>query len=229
MDRSRLELKVGAFILGGLIILTLFIFKIGNLKNYGAGYQLRFVFGNISGVKSGSPVRLSGVNIGEVSQVNVVKNEQDKNIEVEAVVSIKKSQLIPLGSKAYINTLGLLGEKYIEIIPPLAYNAFFSPGDTMVGTDPIMMHHWVDEGEKILSDLKEIIVKLKQGEGTAGKILNDDRLYNELEALISDIRQAKEGTVGRLLYDDTLYQELQALISDIRRHPWKLFYKTREK
>jgi len=60
-------------------------------------------------------------------------------------------------------------------------------------------------------------------------LLNDDKLYQELTGLLSDIRQAKQGTIGRLLYDDKLYQEIEALISDIRRHPWKLFWKTREK
>jgi len=229
MDRSRLELKTGLFILGALIFLTIFILKIGNLKSYGSGYQLRFIFGNVSGVKTGSPVRLAGVNVGEVNSVNVIKDEQDKNIRVEVAAWLKKSQLVPEGSKAYINTLGLLGEKYIEIVPPYEYNAFFRPGDVIVGTDPILMHDWIGEGEKIVEDFKEIIHKLKEGQGTAGKILNDDKLYQELEGLIRDIRQAKEGTIGRLLYDDTLYKELEALISDIRRHPWKLFYKTREK
>ncbi|MGD9014592.1 MAG: MlaD family protein [Candidatus Omnitrophota bacterium] len=229
MDKSRLELKIGLFILGALIILSLFILKIGNLKSYGSGYQLRFVFGNVSGVKTGSPVRLAGVNVGEVNRVNVIKDEQNKNIRIEVAAWIRKTQLVPEGSEAFINTLGLLGEKYIEIVPPRKYKKFYRPGEIIVGTDPIMMHHWVDEGEKILGDLKEIIIKLKEGEGTAGKILNDDKLYQELEGLISDIRQAKQGTIGRLLYDDTLYKELEALISDIRRHPWKLFYKTKEK
>jgi len=40
---------------------------------------------------------------------------------------------------------------------------------------------------------------------------------------------AKEGTVGKLLYDDSIYKELEALITDIRQHPWKLFFKPKEK
>jgi len=229
MDRSKVELKVGIFVFSALVVLTVFIFKIGNLKNYGKGYPLRVVFGNVSGVKSGSPVRFSGVDVGEVNRLNVIEGKQNKDTKIEVIVWIRKSLSIPRNSKAYINTLGLLGEKYIEIIPPSEYESFLQPGDTIVGTDPIMMQHWLNEGEKILSDLQELIHKLKAGEGTAGKLLNDDRLYEELEGLISDIRRAKEGTLGKLLYDDKLYQELEALISDIRRHPWKLFWKPREK
>jgi hypothetical protein len=39
----------------------------------------------------------------------------------------------------------------------------------------------------------------------------------------------KEGTIGKLLYDDTIYKELEALAVDLRKHPWKLFWKTKEK
>lgn len=229
MDRSKMELKVGVFIFAALVILTVFIFKIGNLKNYGKGYPLKFVFGNVSGVKSGSPVRFSGVDVGEVSRVNVIEDEQNKSTKIEVVAWIRKSVSIPSHSRVYINTLGLLGEKYIEIIPPAEYKSFLQPGNAIVGTDPVMMQHWIDEGENLVKDLRELIKRLKAGEGTAGKLLNDDRLYVELEGLISDIRRAKEGTLGKLLYDDKLYQELEALISDIRRHPWKLFWKTKEK
>ncbi|MFH1338935.1 MAG: MlaD family protein [Candidatus Omnitrophota bacterium] len=229
MDRSRLELKVGLFVFVALVILAVFIFKIGNLKNYGRGYSLNVVFSNISGVKPGSPVRFAGVDVGEVNRVNVIEGEQVEGTKIEVVAWIRKSVSIPAGSRAYINTLGLLGEKYIEIIPPAEYTSYLQSGDTIVGTDPVMLQYWIGEGKKIVDDLQEIISKLKAGEGTVGRLLNDEKLYEELEGLISDFRKAKEGTLGKLLYDDGLYQELEALISDVRRHPWKLFWKTREK
>ena len=229
MEKSKLELRVGVFVVVAIVILAMFIFRIGNLKSYGTGYTLKFVFGNVAGVKSGSPVRFAGVEIGEVKQVNILRSEQNKNTQIEVVAQIERSALVPQGSQAFVSTLGLLGEKYIEVFPPSEYKSFLKPGDSLRGTDPLILQHWIDEGEKIVKDLQELIHKLKTGEGTAGKLLNDDKLYEELEGLISDIRQAKQGTVGRLLYDDKLYQELEALISDLRRNPWKLFWKTRER
>ncbi len=229
MDKSRLELKVGAFVFVGIFILAAFVFKIGNIRNYGSVYSMRFIFSNVCGVQSGSPVRFSGVEVGEVTQVNILEGKQDNTIQIEVLARIKKSILVPSGSKAYIETLGLLGEKYIEIIPPSEFKTFLKPGDTLFGNTPLMMHELVSSGQQLVKDLQEIVHKLKAGEGTVGMLLNDDKLYQELEGLISDIRQAEQGTVGRLLYDDTLYQELEALISDIRRHPWKLFWKTSEK
>jgi hypothetical protein len=229
MDKSKSELKVGAFIIGAIVVLALFIFRIGNLKGYGMGYPLRITFGNVSGVKPGSPVRLAGVDIGEVRRVNIINIQQNSRTQIEVIAWIRKASLVPQGSQVYVNTLGLLGEKYIEIIPPSEAKSFLKPGDTLMGSDPVMLQHWVDEGKQIVSDLKEIIRKMKAGDGTVGKLLSDDNLYLELEGLIRDIHQAKDGTIGKLLYDDRLYNELEALISDLRRHPWKLFWKTKEK
>jgi hypothetical protein len=53
-------------------------------------------------------------------------------------------------------------------------------------------------------------------------------LVDNIDEGITKIKN-KEGTVGKLLYDDVLYQELEALMKDLRRHPWKLFFKTKEK
>lgn len=229
MDKSRLELKLGIFVFIALAILAVFIFKIGNLKNYGTGYEMRFIFLNVSGVKTGSPVRFSGVDVGEVSRVNILKEEQSKNTLIEVVAWVNRAVSIPSNSKAYINTLGLLGEKYIEVIPPVKYASFIKPGDVLYGIDPTLTQEWIDEAQKAVKDLREIIENIKAGQGTIGKLLYEDKLYNELEALVTEIRQAKHGTIGKLLYEDTLHQELEALISDIRRNPWKLFWKTREK
>ncbi len=201
MDKSKLELKVGVFVFVAIVVLAVFIFKISDLKNYGSGYPVIFVFNNVAGVKSGSPVRFAGVNVGEVRQVNIVGGNHQQGTQVEVVAWINKSLLIPQESQVFVSTLGLLGEKYIEIIPPDKIESFLAPGDRLRGTDPILMQDWIEEAQGIVKDFQEITQKLKSA----------------------------EGTIGKLLYDDRLYQELEALISDLRRHPWKLFWKTRER
>ncbi len=233
MSRTKLELKVGIFVFLALVLLAVFILKIGNLKSYSSGYPITFIFHNVSGVKPGSPVRFSGVNVGEVVYLRIMEDAvvegESKNTKIEISTRLKRSLLLPEGSKAFVNTLGLLGEKYIEVIPPARYKAFLKPGDVIIGNDPVVMQDWVDTGKVIAKDLQEIIGKLKNGEGTLGKLINDDGLYEELTGLISDVRQAKQGTIGKMLYDDRLYEELEGLLSDLRRNPWKLFWKAKEK
>ncbi|MBU1125773.1 MAG: hypothetical protein KKC84_07085 [Candidatus Omnitrophica bacterium] len=94
------------------------------------------------------------------------------------------------------------------------------------------MHEVFRLGKNIADVMNETFKKIEKGEGTLGKLIFDETLYNELEAAVKH----RQGTIGRFLYDDSIYkkveelvQDADGLISDIRRHPWKLFWKTKEK
>lgn len=199
--KSKLELKVGIFVFIGLVILGIFVLLIGDFKTWTSGYQVKFLFNFANGVKVGAPVRFAGVDIGEVKGIDFIFLPEEQRTQVEIVGWVKKEVKIPLDSTVWVNTLGLLGEKYIEVMPGKDYAHALAQNQAIVGNDPIPMHKVAELAKNIAGNLDEGIAKLKN----------------------------KEGTVGRLLYDDSLYKELEALISDIRRHPWKLFYKTKEK
>ena len=101
----------------------------------------------------------------------------------------------------WVNTLGLLGEKYIEIIPGTNYEKCLLANEELTGEDPIAMND-------VFKTAKNMVNNLDTG---VNRILN------------------KEGSVGKILYDDKLYNELDALVTDLRKNPWKLFWKTKEK
>jgi phospholipid/cholesterol/gamma-HCH transport system substrate-binding protein len=206
--RSRLELKVGIFVLMGLVILSIFVVRIGNLSTGVSGYQANFVFSFVNGVRTGAPIRFAGVDIGEVKSIKFELLPMDQKTQVKIVGWLKTDVKIPLDSAVWINTLGLLGEKYVEIMPGKDYTRCLSADDTLIGSDPIPMQEVTELAKGIairlketLSNLDESIVKLKN----------------------------KEGTVGKLLYDDAIYKELEAFVQDLRAHPWKLFFKPKEK
>ena len=206
--RSRLELKVGIFVFIGLIILGIFVLRIGNFRTGVSGYQANFVFNFVNGVRTGAPVRFAGVDIGEVKSMKFILLPLEQKTQVQIVGWLKTDVRIPSDSAVWINTLGLLGEKYVEIMPGKDYAKCLSENGTLIGTDPIPMQEVTELAkgiairlEGMLSNLDESIVKLKN----------------------------KEGTVGKLLYDDAIYKELEAFVADIRKHPWKLFFKSKEK
>jgi phospholipid/cholesterol/gamma-HCH transport system substrate-binding protein len=199
--KTRLELTVGFFIFLGLVILLVFVFLIGDFKTWTAGYPVNFTFGFINGVKIGAPVRFAGVDVGEVKKINVEYLSQLQQTQVTITGWVKKNIKIPRDSTVWVNTLGLLGEKYIEVMPGDDYANFISPGGSITGNDPIAMHEVAQLAKDLVDNIDEGITKIKN----------------------------EEGTVGKLLYDDVLYQELEAFIKDIRKHPWKLFFKAKEK
>jgi len=98
-------------------------------------------------------------------------------------------------------------------------------GVTLVGIDPLATHEMVRMAKDIITNLNEGIAKIKNKEGTLGKLLYDDTLYKEIEAAIT----YKNGTIGRFIYDDSVYKEVESLVIDLRQHPWKLFWKAKEK
>ena len=199
--QSKLELKVGIFVFIGLVILTAFILSMKDFKSMTAGYELNFIFNFANGVKIGAPVRFAGVDVGEIKEISFVTTADDPKPKVRIVGSVKKEIKVPVDSTVWVNTLGLLGEKYIEIMPGKDSSNILLAKQALVGVDPIPMQEVSVLAKDIATHLDESIKK----------IIN------------------KEGTIGKLLYDDTIYKDLEALVTDVRKHPWKLFIKTKEK
>lgn len=199
--KTRLELKVGIFVFIGLIILVVFVLSIGGFKTWTSGYHVRFIFNFANGVKLGAPVRFAGIDVGEVKDIKFSFSEQEAKTKVNIDCWIKKEIKIPRDSRIWVNTLGLLGEKYIEVMPGSTYSDCLAENQELVGEDPVPMQVVTELAKKIAADVDNAIVSINN----------------------------KEGTIGRLLYEDTIYKDLEALIKDIREHPWKLFWKSKEK
>ncbi|MFC1805028.1 MlaD family protein [Candidatus Omnitrophota bacterium] len=114
--KTKLELKVGVFVFAGIAILVIFVLSLGSFKTWASGYQVNFIFDFVNGVKRGAPVRFAGVEVGEVKEINFVFEATNK-LQVQIVTWIEHEVNIPVDSTVWVNTLGLLGEKYIEIMP----------------------------------------------------------------------------------------------------------------
>jgi len=199
--KTKLELKVGIFVFIGLLVLVIFILSIGGMKTWSSGYRINLNFNFINGVKIGAPVRFAGVDVGEVKKIKLefVPRENRSNVRLE--VWVKDVIKIPADSSVWVNTLGLLGEKYIEIMPGKDYANFVKNNGSMVGVDPLPIHAIFNRAESIMHNLDDGIAQIRN----------------------------KEGTLGKLIYDDTIYKELEALVTDVRKNPWKLLIKTKEK
>lgn len=199
--KTKLELKVGIFVFVGLIILAIFILSIGGFKTWSSGYRINLDFNFVNGVKVGAPVRFAGVDVGEVKKVKLEFLRQENRSNVRLEVLIRNIIKIPADSSVWVNTLGLLGEKYVEIIPGTDYANCLKANGSLVGVDPLPIHQLFKNAESILRNL---------------------------DLGIAEIRN-KGGSLGKFLYDDTIYNELEALVSDVRKNPWKLLIKTKEK
>jgi len=198
--KTKTELKVGIFVFAGLVILMVFILSIGGFKTWSSGYKVKFIFSFINGVKIGAPVRFAGVDVGQVKKINFIM-APDGATKVEVIVWVKDVVDIPIDSSVWVNTLGLLGEKYIEILPGKDIKHLLLADQALPGNDPVPMHYLEKVTKHIMDQVDDSINKIRN----------------------------KEGSLGKLIYEDTIYNELEALVIDVRQHPWKLFWKTKEK
>ncbi len=115
MQRTTMDLWVGAFVVAGIAALVVLALKVGNLSTYNVSetYQLEAYFSNIGGLKPTASVRSAGVLVGRVSSITL---DTDR-YEAKVTVSIDKRYQFPKDTFANILTSGLLGEQYIGLVP----------------------------------------------------------------------------------------------------------------
>jgi len=229
MSRDNgLELKVGAFVLMAALALTFFIISVSDLSIFEKGRHIQVVFGFASGLREAAPVRLAGVEVGLVKKLQVFTDPSDKGkTKVRVNVWIKDDIAIPEDSKITINQLGILGEKYLEIVPGNSTEAIKDDSVT-VGQDPVPIERIAESVSSLMTKLEVTVDSVNNG------ILTDKNkksLEDALEgfgALGTDLKEGR-GTLGKLITDDSIYTNLDDLTSDLKGNPWKLLYRPKPK
>ncbi len=248
-----IALKVGAFVLAGLAALMVFVLRANELNFLNKGYVIKCTFPEVHGLKVSSPVRVSGVLVGEVKEVNIVYDTINKHSSVEVQCAIRKGVEFPVDSRVEIISVGLLGDKGIEITPGTDYEHMVMPGYILRGQSEVSMQELIASGKDVAEEMKKSLTRINQ-------MIGDDDFFasikdsvskvgdasDEAKEAIKDVRdilsavKQGEGTLGRFIYDDTVYtlleimifdlnRDVTSLIRDLKAHPWKLFFKTKEK
>ncbi|CAA9536855.1 MAG: ABC transporter, substrate-binding protein (cluster 9, phospholipid) [uncultured Segetibacter sp.] len=186
---------VGIFILLGIAILVVTILTLGGQrKTFQKSIVVRAVFDDINGLQKGNNIWFSGVKIGTVKKISFYGNSQvevDMNIEENAREYIRKN------AKARISSEGLIGNRIIAIDAGGAKSPPVENGD-MIGVEkainPDEMMNTLQSNNRnlleITNDFKLVSRGIAQGKGTAGRLLADDRLINELLATMAMLRKA---------------------------------------
>jgi phospholipid/cholesterol/gamma-HCH transport system substrate-binding protein len=189
MESKTLEVKVGIFVFVALIIMFIIVFSISDFYVFGKAYRIDVEFSFANGMAESAPVRLAGVDVGTVDKIDVFYDEEAKKTKVILHVRIIKPVKIEKNAVARINTLGLLGEKYLEITPGTATAGFLTDGATLRGDDPILVEALTKDMKYLVDSVTEVVDRLKRGEGTVGKLLVEEKIYHDLEAFVEDIKR----------------------------------------
>ncbi|KUO63669.1 hypothetical protein APF79_00240 [bacterium BRH_c32] len=177
--------RLGIFIFIGTILLVVSIFLIGSKESlFVSTIKIKTYFEAIEGLKAGAPVRLSGYDIGNVSSIEL---SDDNSGRVLVVLDIQDDMrhLIRLDSEAAVETEGIVGRKLVTITPGSPNLDIVQDYGFIKAKSPLNISAVIDEAKQTLGYLKviaedfsEMTAKVNRGEGTLGKLINDDQLYN---------------------------------------------------
>ena len=243
MKKAGFEFKVGIFVVASLALLAAMVVRAGDfyLK---PGYTIHMIFDTVSGIDAGSPVKLSGVEVGEVKEIHVVRSVEGET-RVELKAWIDQGVYLEEDARPRIGTMGFLGEKYIEVLPGTKGKTALAEGGFLEGREPSNVDDILAGGQRLIGKLEftldnvnQVVADPEFKSHVKGTFANADKVAGNLvettEDLKDTIKSAKivmarlrdgEGTIGKLLKDDKIAKDLEAFVQDIKAHPWKLLKK----
>ena len=182
MPRTRslawAELKIGLVSLFALAMAGLLIFLLsGEGGFFWQRYGIKTVFGNVAGLKPGAPVRLAGVEIGSVKEVQFTGDR----VEVLMEIRKKDAPRITTSSAASLGSVSLLGESAVDITASSQGAQVPEWGYVRSGPAAGSLTDVADKASAGIDQLNGLIGDLRSGRGTMGKLLVDDSLHRELE------------------------------------------------
>ena len=216
MDKLSAEAKVGLLVLGSSIILLWMTFAVGKFE-FGKpkGYRVTAAFESVAGLDAKAAVRMAGVKIGTVEAVVL----EDSHAKV--VLRIDPGVNIPRGAEASVKTMGLLGDKYVDIVPPSRRMATGEQVREQAGSyrdgDRIELTSAPSDADLLINKLSGIADDVKQVTASLRQVFGSPRGTRSMEDMLQDLRQTTENIkeFSYALRDDG--GDLVARLNDLTR------------
>lgn len=181
-SRSRLsnEAKVGALIIGTAILAVVFAWIIGVQNPFGSNLHFYITYNFAGGIEVGSPVRVSGIKVGKVEQIEFFVPRDPKTVAVQepgsdsfddakmvaplrVKIGIRKDAALGVrhDSRFYINLAGIIGERYIEITPGHKGSPQIKDNETLEGVDPPRIDQLISQSFDLAGKISEIVEENK--------------------------------------------------------------------
>jgi phospholipid/cholesterol/gamma-HCH transport system substrate-binding protein len=278
------EIKVGITVFTSLVLLSILVFGVGEIRLFERGHRYDVIFDTSGGLNKGAQVRMGGVKVGSVSNIDFVDYKGKRRVMVTAL--IRQDLVLHEKDRFKITMTGLLGDNYVEIDPGPSKAAVIKPGSTVEGADVIgmdAMFKMVQDGlgsitemldEPTVKSFKETVANVEVMSSDLAYILDESReditvtldnlrsmsyrldgmiarnegnfdvTMENLSVMSGDLRytatslrgvaeglERGEGTAGKLLKDDQLYNDLvdttaeaKSLIKDVRERPGRYIH-----
>lgn len=212
------ELKIGIMAVAALVIAATLIVALGGEGGFfWQRYNLKVKFSNAAGVQQGSPVRVAGVTVGAVTDIQFLGSDVDMLLEL----SEDMQQRVRSTSRATIGSVSLLGEGAVDITASTTGQPIPEWGYVPSDAPPAQLADVTAQANKGITELTGLITDIRAGKGTVGKLMTDQQLYAELQQMTAAARQVTEslqngkGTIGQLLNNPESARQLEASLKNL--------------
>ena len=226
VDKSKVltwtELRVGVVVLVSLVVLAFTILYIGGGGGspFAAKYHVKALMADVNGLKEGAPVRLGGVAVGTVTQVDFAPAGGGSLVEVTMRIDRRVAARITTESEANLGSLGLLGEKAVDITASARGRAL-QDGDFLAAAAEDPFKGLLSDASDSTAHLRRILSRMDAGEGLVGKALRDDELYNRMVDVSQRLQglmgkfESQTGPLGRLMNDREMSERMASSVKGI--------------
>lgn len=238
------QLRVGIFVLFGLLVLAFLILNsTGDFNPFEKKLRLKARFAAADGLREGSEVQLAGVRIGKVRQVTLLDPGAPDEAKIEAVMVVDQelggrpiSERIRTDSTAQLIAVSILAnDKIINISPGTSEGSPVKEDHVLDSSEAISINQLTKTGNDLLQQINrlavpanEILNKANRGDGTIGRIVNDESLYQNLDATVAETKLTMvklqttieklnrgDGSAGQFINDPALYNNLNKTVSQL--------------
>jgi phospholipid/cholesterol/gamma-HCH transport system substrate-binding protein len=223
------QLRVGLTVLFASATLAVLIFVMSGTGGwFTTKITLRSFLDNAGGLREGAPVRLAGVDIGNVTGIRIVEGKPTTPVEVTMKVNTKYKFNLRKDSVTLLSTAGVLGETFVDVDSSTAKGPPATDGDTLAAREQPQIEDVVRASQgtlqnmdSLLKRVDRIVAFIESGQGSIGKVIYSPALYDQLNAtvlefkgLVDDIQNGK-GSIGPLLTSDVAYKKVLATIDKL--------------
>ncbi|KIH75827.1 phospholipid/cholesterol/gamma-HCH transport system substrate-binding protein [Geoalkalibacter ferrihydriticus] len=232
------EKKVGLFFLVALVALALLIEFVEEIRPFESQVEYVAYFSSLVGLNQGDPVRMAGVQVGKVRSIELEDHRIKVVLQVREGTSVKEDSVVRVRQT---NLLGgqFLGIDFGSVDKPVLPSGSELPTEPTVNIDEMLtdldrnlkialgdFSAFLEDGREQLAAsgdrLASILSKVDEGEGTLGMLVNDPRLFDDVQLVAENVAEitrrleAGEGSLGRMLTDDELYVRTTAALTNIQ-------------
>lgn len=235
------NIKLGIFVLAGLLFLVLLLYMIGKNRNlFGATYELKARFDNVQGLVTGNNIRFSGIEAGTVRKINILS---DSVIEVTMIIQNRMKKIIKKNAFASIGTEGFVGNKVVNIIPSKENADPAKEGDILitkrsVNTEEMLetLYRTNEDVAAVAANLKITVQRINNSDGI-WKLMNDTLIPIQIKQSLSNIKSATKqadsfiddlnlviknaengkGLIGSVLNDTIIFRNLNDAVINVKK------------